>query len=226
MFPNLREVLDISEVKNALDTCKSEALSLVIWKNESNTRLKQNSILIDYFHNNINTLAMLSFEDTSFIIKNEIIYLYQSDLKFLFKGIVVKIDKTSITLRLESKLFLEEKRINKRFIFKQVIFTAELEIHNTQKELNKKFIAQINNVSKAGYCFSVTAGRGSLFGIDTKINFTKLDKVLFPVPILGVVRHITPQKDDFGQTQLRVGVKFIKESELFNDVFEELSSMY
>jgi hypothetical protein len=223
MFPNLREVNDLNEVQSALSVCKDEVLSFIVWKNSSNDRLTLKATLNNFFITK-NTLAILDVENTSNLSLDETIYIYQEKLNFLFKGIVVKKDKKSFSLQLESKLFLKEKRDIKRFVFDRILFDGFFEVLNELVDKNKKFKAEIHNVSTSGYCFSVAANRGGLFSIGSMILLSKIEKVEFPQSFEGTVKHITPRKDSFGQTDLYVGVQFNKESQIIKDVLAYLGS--
>jgi hypothetical protein len=222
MFPNLREVLDINEVKNSLAICKDEALSFIVWRNNSNTRLTLEAIVTNFFISK-NVLAVLEVDDTSNLDLNETVYIYQENLKLLFKGVLVKKDKKTFNLQLESKLFLEEKRKISRFVFEKILFDGYFEVFNELLDKTKKFKAEIKNISNTGYSYIISANRGNLFSVDSQIKLTQIEKVSFPEPLEGTIKHISPKKDNFGQTELHIGVLFDIESEILNEVFSQMN---
>jgi hypothetical protein len=222
MLPNFREVIDLSELKKSLSVCKDEGLSFIVWKNDSNIRLTLDATLKNFFISKA-ILAVIQVDDTFNLNLNETVYLYQENLKLLFKGNIVKKDKKSFNLQLESKLFLEEKRNITRFVFDKLLFEGYFEVKNEYLEKTKKFKAEIKDVSTIGYSFYISANRGGLFSIGSIITLGKIENISFPNPLKGIIRHITPNKDSFGQTQFLVGVELDKESGLLSDVFAQMN---
>ena len=223
MLPNFREVLDLNELKKSLSICKDDALSFIVWKNNSEIRLTLDATLSNFFIAKT-ILAIIQVDNTFKLDLNETVYLYQENLKLLFKGNIVKKDKKTFNLQLESKIFFEEKRNITRFVFEKILFEGFFEVTNEYLDKKKKFKAEIKDVSTIGYSFYITANRGGLFRVGSIITLGGIEKISFPSPLIGTIKHITPNKDSFGQSQFLVGVELDSVSSVLSDVFSEMNS--
>lgn len=215
MFPNLREITDQKNVKNTLMSCAQEKTPFFIWIKEDDDRIKSEAVLSEIsFEDKI----IGSFKDTSLNADkvNIDVFLYHEDKKILFKGKITGASDGNLTIEIDPKIFLQEKRKRGRFYFKKIDVVVKLQVQGIND--GKSFFTNLSDISEEGMCFEVLQSKGYEFDIKSQVKLINIEGIKFPEKILGKIVHLTQFKDPAGEKLQKVGVAFDESNPIIGEV--------
>ena len=208
MLENLREASSIEEVLSVLDHCSKKKLGFTLWQTIKGQRV-QSICNIVFFTDRNPCNIVVEIEDQVKYLKEDIIYLYQEELKFLFKGKINSIKANRISITSSGELYLKEKRETPRIVFDDISFVLKVH-YEDRNSFQKSFEADLLDLSEKGACFCIPAQRGSMVFEGMELNLFALESIEFQNEIKAKISYIKPFKTKFGQTDLRIGVEFEK----------------
>jgi len=207
MLPEFRIVNKIAEVTNALARCESEGYELLLWQNINDKRVQTTCSIHHYSKNNNLKIELVLAASVKFDNSKDF-FLYQEDLKFLFKGSFSIETKSKLILDLDNKLYLKENRESTRFIFENVSFEVTLDYIDQSTQKKKTFKAELVDISDSGFSFIVPASRSTSIYENMQISLRCLESIKFSKPIIGNIRYNIASKVKFGVTDIKYGVSF------------------
>lgn len=215
MFPNLKEINDLKNVKNTLLSCAAEETSFFIWIKEGEDRIKSKAIISDI---TFNEKVLGTFNDEIITVDKQgmDVFLYQEDKKILFKGVIEDVDAGKISVSIVPKIFMQEKRKRGRFYFKKIDVVVKMQVKDIDG--GKSFYANLSDISEKGMCFEVLLSRELKFQIKSEVNLINIEGIKFPEMIKGNIIHLTQFKDTKGEHLQKVGVKFDQSNPIVAEV--------
>lgn len=215
MFPSLREITDQKNVKNTLTSCAQEQTPFFIWIKEGEERIKSEAVLSDV---QFSKVIIGVFKDTSLTDKyvNTDVFLYHEDKKILFKGRIQSVTEGDLSIEIDPKIFLQEKRNRGRFYFKKIDVVVKVQVEGVNSD--KNFYANLSDISEEGMCFEVLESKGFEFDIKSQVKLINIEGIKFPEKISGAIAHLTTFKDTAGENLQKVGVAFEESNPIIGEV--------
>ena len=223
MLPKFRQINSAQETLNALNLCIAESHKFCVWQSIDDKKSLCQAVVISVTQSTPFVIEIRFDKGFKLDLSKEI-FLFQDKLSFLFKGKIYNQAKNSISIAVESKYYLKEKRGSSRFKFENVSFDVFFDYIEQSTRLKKSFRAELVDISETGLCFTVPAHKGVLFYEEMVLCFKALESIKFHKPIMGSIVYLKSSKTKFGQTDLKFGVSFKERStaikaamKLFND---------
>ena len=211
MLSGFREVNSVLETFKAIDYCIKNHMSFNLWQNINGNREIISCTILDGTKEPPFILEVKVRSKKDIQLKKEL-FLYQDDMLFLFKGRVFDASQRNLSLIIENKYYLKEKRESRRFKFKNISFYVQFDYMEQATKLKKTFRSKILDISDSGLSFSVPAASGAIFYEGMIISLKSLERISFNQPIIGKIVYSESYKENFVQTDLRFGVEFKEKS--------------
>lgn len=215
MFNRLRELRDLKNIENTLKSCANSHSEFFLWYNENNERVKSESkILSVEFKKEI-----VAVFETQVITSKNIdtqIFLYHEQKQILFKGIVLNVEDEKVTISINPKIFMEEKRDRGRFYFKKI--DVLVKVAALIKGKLQTFFVNLDNISEGGMCIVVPVEEKANYSTDMTIDLLKIEGIKLPEKIEGHIVHLTHSKSNDEEEVIKIGIQFKMSSPIIKEV--------
>lgn len=215
----------LNEFFNDLDRLKNSQHKLIIWQNNyRNEKIIVEGIFNNYGQEKGNTYIFFDLEKTLAFIKDNPVYIFEKAEGILFKGRFEHCVNNSLKVLADNKVFLREKREERRFYFLYTKVTAVIELHmkSTDSHVAQKII--LHDITPDGFAFLLTNDQLKDIRTKDQIELCGIHGIKFPQPLSGEIVHISEAKNTTAKVQgsKLVGVKFTNSSKLIEIVINEM----
>jgi len=213
----------LNEFIKDLDVLKNSHHELIIWQSDAQGNKKIYEGAYDsYTKDKDNIIIIIKLLKNESFLTDQIIYIFEKKKGILFKGKYDFCVNKVLKIIADDRVFLKEKRVEKRFTFNYTKPGAMLFFTQTDSEKDLKDVVRLRDICSGGYSFKVSKKRASELTLKTEVKLSNIGGINLPVPILGEIAHISNFKtlstEQSDKKEKLVGVRFHEKSKLFSKV--------
>jgi len=221
----------LNEFLKDLEVLKDEEHSLIVWQNDA----EGNKQIFDghydsYSKDKERIIINVKLKKNEVFEKDNPVYIFEKAKGILFKGRYEFCVNAVLKILADDKVFLKEKRHEKRFYFNYTEVKAKILATHLDSEDTFEEKLKLRDVCSGGFSFKVSHKKAKLFTPGMKISLIDIGGIDLPRVVNGKIAHISHFKSlstnaEAITKEKLVGVSFDTRSKLFEKVISVIRQM-
>lgn len=226
MSNRFRESQNIEERVATLKLAFQNKVNLICWS-QINEKRNLGVATITALGQEKDSIGLsLKLEDSHNLHQGQLLYFFDETNHTLFKGLIVQNNSSQeISIILDDKFLIKERRDNKRVTFDFLDIQATVAILPPGQSRPLVLNVDLIDISSGGMSFTVKELVFVKFVKGLTMTLVSIHGINLPQPILGEVVHITPVGEQNNNKLCNIGVKYLEQSKVLDEVIKALASL-